>query len=390
MFQYRFSRQPLARELADELLGKKEKIVPGDRRLSVNPSSGTFLNAPRRTGKTTFLRQDLLPVLDALGIPAIYVDLWEDKTRNPAELIADAVRSKLRDFDGWIKKFAKGAALQKIGVGTFSFDVEKALSAEGVTLSKVLQELAEKSPHKKIAVIVDEAQHALTTTEGESAMFALKAARDALNTDPANPRLVLLCTGSSRSRLGYLLQSKEHPFFGSKLRAFPTLGQDFIDGLTSHINSRIEGMKKVDSKGLEKAFGQLWTRPELLLSVIGEAFIDTKQGGDPNIVIAEKADGERNGLLGNLSKQFHSLSPIQQAVLRRLLDDEERFEPYSSTSMDEYRKRVPGDLGASAVQNALDELVKREIVWQSRRGGYHIDDPMWLDWYEFDTQAGSA
>jgi predicted AAA+ superfamily ATPase len=37
--------------------------------------SGIFIGAPRRTGKTTFMREDLAPALTAMGAYVIYVDL---------------------------------------------------------------------------------------------------------------------------------------------------------------------------------------------------------------------------------------------------------------------------------------------------------------------------
>ncbi|MET0961273.1 MAG: hypothetical protein ABWY05_00420 [Noviherbaspirillum sp.] len=105
-----------------------------------NPSSGTFLSAPRRTGKSTILKKDLM--------------------------------------------------------------------AEG----------------KRFILIIDEAQHALSTSQGVNSPYALKAARDALNMNEDDPRLILLCTGSHRSKQANLLTTKDHPFFGSRVRDFPTTG----------------------------------------------------------------------------------------------------------------------------------------------------------------------
>ena len=60
------------RELAETIAG----------RLSLDPlmgsPSGLMLAAPRRTGKSTFLRRDLLPVLKARGDHAVLVDLASD------------------------------------------------------------------------------------------------------------------------------------------------------------------------------------------------------------------------------------------------------------------------------------------------------------------------
>ena len=62
----RFPRTTLARYMADEILG-------------LNPFSdapnGLFLAAPRRTGKSTFLLEDLKPLLESSGVLVVYVDL---------------------------------------------------------------------------------------------------------------------------------------------------------------------------------------------------------------------------------------------------------------------------------------------------------------------------
>ena len=49
----------------------------------------------RRTGKTTFLRNDLIPALQQQGALVIYVDLWSNTKVGPGELVHRAVRHAL-------------------------------------------------------------------------------------------------------------------------------------------------------------------------------------------------------------------------------------------------------------------------------------------------------
>ena len=77
-----FHRPDIAAKLAATLLG--------DDPLNQSGRSGRFLAAPRRTGKSTFLRSDFIPAIEAAGAIAVYVDLWVDKTLNPADLITEA------------------------------------------------------------------------------------------------------------------------------------------------------------------------------------------------------------------------------------------------------------------------------------------------------------
>ncbi len=101
-----FHRTELAQTYADDALDT-----------SLGRSGGLFLAAPRRTGKSTFVRQDLVPALRGRGAEVIYVDLWVDKTKDPALLIANAVRDELKKEDGGITKLARKAGLGKFTVG---------------------------------------------------------------------------------------------------------------------------------------------------------------------------------------------------------------------------------------------------------------------------------
>lgn len=96
-----FRRPDLATRLVDDMMGRGP----------FHYGSGLFLAAPRRTGKSTFMRDDLRPALKDQGVLTTYVDLWEDKQRDPALLIGDAVKTTLRSLDGWGVKTLRKAGL---------------------------------------------------------------------------------------------------------------------------------------------------------------------------------------------------------------------------------------------------------------------------------------
>ena len=62
-----FHRTAYAEQMAQQLLQPSP--------LHMNVRSGVLLSGIRRVGKTTFLRQDLVPALEARGALVIYVDL---------------------------------------------------------------------------------------------------------------------------------------------------------------------------------------------------------------------------------------------------------------------------------------------------------------------------
>jgi len=64
---------------------------------------------------------------------------------------------------------------------------------------------------KPVALIIDEAQHALTSESGENAMTALKSARDTLN-GPDRVKLMLVMSGSYRDKLLRLVNTNGAAF----------------------------------------------------------------------------------------------------------------------------------------------------------------------------------
>jgi predicted AAA+ superfamily ATPase len=66
--------------------------------------SGLFLSAPRRTGKTTFIKADLLPLLREAGAIVIYADLWEQKQIDPARVIVAAIAEAILHESGAVTR----------------------------------------------------------------------------------------------------------------------------------------------------------------------------------------------------------------------------------------------------------------------------------------------
>lgn len=86
-----FHRPELAKRLAGQILVASVGRAAG---------SGIFLAAPRRTGKSTFVREDLRPVLEADGALVVYADLWAD----PGLVISNAIRASLAGHEGVVMR----------------------------------------------------------------------------------------------------------------------------------------------------------------------------------------------------------------------------------------------------------------------------------------------
>ena len=377
-----FPRTALAQELVGSLQGK---AAFGD------AHNGLFLAAPRRTGKSTFLQADLQPALELAGVVVAYVDLWADLRRDPGHLVADAIGRALAPHLGVLAKAARAAGLESVTVaGTLKIDTSRIGKLDGVTLPEALRALHEaaKAP---VALIIDEAQHALTSEAGEATMAALKSARDQLNR-PGMVNLMLVMSGSDRDKLLRLVNTNGSPFYGSQISRMPPLGQDFIAHVTRLIVDQRPGLEPVDTKLLLDAFESFGYRPQFFMEALGQALsplaaLSTRF--EPAVLEAARrrqADDE-----AQMESEYLALRPLEQAVLWRLLEQGPRFRPYDGEALRSYREKTGVPVSAQKAQNALESLRERTpaLVWKSARGEYAVDDAAMHRWFEQRTRAGS-
>ena len=130
-----FHRVALADDLAARLLAAPSTSASG---------SGLFLAAPRRTGKSTFLREDLRPALERRGATVIYADLWA------------AIRAALAQRAGVVARLARSSGLDRVTVGGLAFGLDRVGLGQGVSLSTALAALSDEARAMTV-LIVDEA-----------------------------------------------------------------------------------------------------------------------------------------------------------------------------------------------------------------------------------------
>lgn len=345
-------------------------------------SSGVFLAAPRRTGKSTFAREDLRPALEKAGAIVLYADLWQDLTKDPGLVIVEAIREAVGRNDGFITRLAKASGIDKVAVGGLNFSLDKIGLGKDIDLTTALVALSDES-QKLIVLMIDEAQHAITTEAGVAALFALKAARDELNSS-RHHGLRIVCTGSNRDKLAMLRNSKDQAFFGASMVPFPTLDQNYIDWLCANIDLP----SPLDPAEVFQLFKESGYRPELLGAAADairfDFFIDPENVRER---FAELVRAQADELNANLKKVIHSLTPIQSAVIRVMGSMGDNFAPFEAPTMALYatamkqagipesdiKVEVPG------VQQALIALQEKNLVWKASRGVYAVDEHVIVD-----------
>ena len=264
MIDLHFPRPELAHRIADDLVGAS---------LLSDARNGLFLAQARRTGKSWFLQRDLKPALEAKGWIVLYVDLWKDTKRDPASLISDVIATAFDEHLGWVTKATKRMGIEKLGIpGAASVDFAHALDFSTLTLADALNELHKRSK-KKIALLIDEAQHALTTEAGEAAMIALKSARDQMNAG-TEPSLLLVMSGSHQDKLMRLTNSPAAPFWGSRVELLEPLGDAYVDWCVDLLEAELSALKPLDRATLYRAFAEFGNRPQFFMNAFKDAIRD--------------------------------------------------------------------------------------------------------------------
>lgn len=252
-----------------------------------------------------------------------------------------------------VAKTAKAAGLDNITIGGIKIDPTRIGKIDGSTLVDALSALhvTAKAP---IALIIDEAQHVLTSMEGENTMAALKSARDQLNA-PDSVNLMLVMSGSDRDKL---------------------LCPNLIP---------------VDSAQLFKAFKIFGSRPQFFMEALGGALsplADISVRFEVALVAA--AEQRQHDDEHQMESEYLSLKPSERAVLWRLLEQGQRFRPYDAETLRFHREISGVTVQAQKAQNALESLRQRSpaLVWKSARGEYAVDDAAMHRWFAERLQSG--
>lgn len=360
-----FHRHQLAEELAARILSTAI-LAPA--------RSGLFLAAPRRTGKSTFLREDLIPALEAAGAAVLYIDLWADKTVDPGHAIVTMVRSALGVEDGFLLKAFRKAGLDKVAIGGLNFDVSRVGLGTGITLSAALAALSD-ALKRPIVLIIDEAQQAATTPSGNDALFALKAARDELNSSNHHG-LRIVATGSSQAKLALLRASKDQAFYKAAMQNFPPLGRPFIEWFVDNTGLPV----RLDIDRTFALFAKTGFRPEVLIEALG-TLQDGRELTAGNVdeafagIVHEALEESDAAML----KVVAALTPLQGAVLRVMIAQGDEYVPYAAATLDAYREELARTGGGANVdvpnvQAALEALQNKALIWRAAHGEYALEE----------------
>lgn len=365
-----YHRPALAQDLAKRLLR------PGV--LDLGMRSGLFLSGLRRTGKTTFLLQDLIPALESAGALVIYVDLWSDVSAEPSTLIHAALRSALQELQtppAGLRARLQGLRSLDVGVAgfTFGFEVADLGTPSGATIAQAAKEIIDQAK-TDLVFIVDEVQHMLTSDAGMALMQSFKAARDAVNARPGTPgHFIFIGTGSHRAQVQGMTVQGKNAFEGATSIEYPTLDEDYVRHVLASLQQ--EGVKVIPSLPVaSQAFKLLGYRPEEILRALRTLQQYQAQEADqylPVIAATLKAAAADLEI-----KKIEELGNLACAVFDHIAQaNAEASGLFSSAALANYSRAVGREVTADQVQRIAQMLQDYNIIFRKGYGLYAVTDP---------------
>ncbi len=340
-------------------------------RLLISGSNVTLF-APRRQGKTWFVRYELLPALHEAGWFAARVDLWRNRDNpslglvegleaiaysNPRSQLSLSVPFSLRSVRGVFN--AAGVEIEGHWEPAAAPPNPEA-SLEN-RLANALQIISRKGQHCVLAL--DEFQ-SLADKGAENFVAAFRTALQDLE-----GALSIVFTGSSRDGLTRLFSRSKAPLFRSAISvSLPSLGDDFVDSRADYLADVSD--LEVDRDVLRSAFATLCRVPLFLNEVVRWMLVK----GNPSVEEAMQAwmAAKRND---EYSELFAELSDLDLAIIMWLARSGQR-----SVYTEDARRMIGlmtkiDELPAHKIQTRIKRLTKSQVLEATgATGEYEIAD----------------
>lgn len=363
-----FRRTKYAEAIKDALLN------PGP--LDAGLLSGLFLSGIRRVGKTTFIKQDLIPAIEADGAIAIYVDLWADKAKSSSDLVTETVKAmahQLATPGSGILGRLKGINLGAAGFN-FGFQIESIGTNNGATLGQVFQEITDLT-HTDVVLIIDEVQQAMSTDEGNNLLHSLKAARDHVNLNPRRSgRLLIVGTGSHKSLVADMTSRRTNPFAGATYQDYAPLGDDFVKWIHEAMTAA-PGYKIPDLAVMQEGFRTMGNRPEELLQAVN---VLQSHESDPNvafpIICSTKAATAGNTEIANME----NLGELALVIFDKIASGSPTGVKnlYGADALAEYSLAIGAPVDSGQVQSMTKRMVESNFIQRLGHGTFIPADPL--------------
>ena len=333
-------------------------------------SSALVFFAPRRMGKTEFLRKDIQPLADKKKWKTFYfsfLDIGEKVQEEFTTALAHFAESvgAISSNDTMFKRIRKLGA-EIVGIKA---NIELEASNPISDMKTLFSALAAQG---NILLLMDEVQ-VLTKKESNHQFIAgLRTSLD-INKDV----IKVIFTGSSREGLRKMFSQASAPFFhfGQNL-PFPELGREFTDHLSAVFNT--VSKRNLDNDLLWDNFLMMDKVPQLARSLVERLALN------PSLTIIEA----KNQLLADIVNDrafveiWENSSNLEHILLKEIAHGAEAL--FSEKQRIVFAKNlgVP-ELTVPAVQSAIRVLQRKNLIGKlPERSSYYIDDPNFKSWLQ--------
>jgi len=338
------------------------------------------LFAPRRMGKTEFVRYDLIPEAAKRGYVPVYVSFWDNRD-DPASALLLAIKTTLAQRNWW-KRFSgaefniKASPMGELEASV-SVTAANPVAPDSQTLAELRNHFTELvKKHDRILLCLDEAQHLATSTAFENLVFFLRTVLD-----ENREKVRVMYTGSSRDGLRKLFSRRKAALFQSSSQIeLPTLGAGFIE----HMRSCFQQASGQDFSFVEgqKAFNSLNRVPREFRSVIERMILAGTEDvvNEAAKVYDDQMEDARYPVI------WGGLKAIDQALLVWIAWG------HASLYQDTCKRYLADRLGLDTVethtvQNAINRLRDEGHLSLVSHGVYEFEDAQFRDWIIHNTDA---
>ncbi|MFO0444252.1 MAG: ATP-binding protein [Betaproteobacteria bacterium] len=345
-----------------------------------------FLSGIRRIGKTTFIRQDFIPALLERGALTLYVDLWTDRTRPPMTLMLEAVRAAASELQhpasGLLQKLrrVKGVDFGAAGI-SLSLQLDALGTPGGASLADVFVELVKKG-QGHVVLVIDEVQQAMATQDGQDMLFALKAARDRVNTATDLPgQLLIVGTGSHKSLVTDMATRRSQAFAGAHTASFEPLGKAYVEWFLRRVEAA--GLVAPPLEAAMEGFRSVGSRPEELAKAVRQ-FQDevaAGRGADAGTVFATICATLATAAAELDIQSIEEAGELAVLAFSRIAAGQHRG-LFAAETLATFSAALGREVSPNDMTPAIEKLVSANLIVRKGHGSFEIADPfvrhVWL------------
>lgn len=337
--------------------------------LKAQPGRPIALFAPRRIGKTYFLKNDLTPCADSAGLLSIYADLWLNRG-SPLEAINYALEEALDDVtipSGVVGKIAQTPIKGMAGVQFGEEPKRRKLPDQPELRFDALITRIAKASGKHILLMLDEIQALAETSTGNSVIATLRAVLSNRQNE-----VYAVFTGSSQHALSQMMSTIGAPMYQfAQLMDFPYLDDGYLKLLINHFK-KVHPKKNIELNSLRQAFQYIGYKPALIKDIIKTMSAE----GIENVEFALQKFMADEKQIAGWQSNYEAQASLEQVLLVVLAHG---LQPMSKATIAIMRKVSGVVITIAKVRYALEKLRKEGILSKSA-GSYQIEDKLFAEY----------